>query len=372
MDDFINEVNVQTEICTKTYKYLQPICPAVISASTIKIPVRSSPLKTKLLEVLASKILGLDRIINYNIDSNSDRDRDRHIGFIAMEYANNYELLYHKIKNSHKELNKEISEKKNEKLNVKLNVFKNMILSVMYLIIELAILGYNHADFHPGNILFDESDKTFIKGIQGRPILIDFGLVRKFTIEEHRIIKQYAEQERYVDILSSIYSQKRRDDVQLSEYVRFYGYIAGKYDLITEKEPLKTFFFPPFNNSEKVNSDLSQITRLRQEQIDENINTFNDEEKSEGNNLLLPLSSSSVNKIFRGIFPEISQKKNSTNKKYIITNKNSNSIRQSIFTEELPFANVDLQTNAHTRSRTRSRSRSRSRSRTRKYRETWV
>ena len=103
IDDFINEVNIQTELFYKSYQYLQPICPAILSALTIQLPLER---QVKNLSGLLAILYLKNDDIKTIIDIIMTHDNVTHIGIIAMEYADGYDLLYNCLEEDRKAIEK--------------------------------------------------------------------------------------------------------------------------------------------------------------------------------------------------------------------------------------------------------------------------
>jgi hypothetical protein len=348
LDSFISEVNVQIEIFTKSFKYLQPICPAIISAYVYEFNDQNNNNSqvNKLFEILSEKMAKMTIPIDLNTIKAKFQNKpysNMRLGIIGMEFADGYNLLY---TNAIDLINK-YRVTKEVKL---LDQYKYIILSSIYLIIELIYMGYNHGDFHLSNILFNSKDESFIKGKIGRPLLIDFGLVRKLSKENIEIINYYKNNNNYSGILNYIYTHvPRGDNSKLNSWPRLYGVLTGYFDRLTRKKVDTQFGYYPFINksSNKItfNEDFTELIKLREEQIDLNIEEFNKNRKKGG--FYLPLDTSIINKMFRGIFTIINANNTKTNILSSVKYNNNNikspeKILQSNNKNNLTTKNINL------------------------------
>ena len=114
----------------------------------------------------------------------------------------------------------------------------------LFLILRLAIeTGYNHSDYHLGNIFIDETDETYFFNEKGSPMLIDFGYAFKMPIMYVRDIINHVNNKKYVDALEIICQQNRPDGIDLGKYPNLYGWLCSNFDyqkqkVITNKESL--------------------------------------------------------------------------------------------------------------------------------------
>lgn len=208
--EFEKEVNTQNHIYKETMGYLQPICPSVIhsevtydinSLNTLRYIRHFCKEKTE--KYILNKIIGY---LNNGVIKG--------IGIIGMEFKKS--KILHKLTS-----------------NPEFKKYKSMAL---FLILRLAIeTGYNHADYHLGNIFIDEKDETYFFNEKGSPMLIDFGYSFKMPILYVRDIINHVNNKRYVDALEIICMQNRSDGVDLRSYPKLYGWLCTNFDYQTEK-----------------------------------------------------------------------------------------------------------------------------------------
>jgi len=363
IDNFINEVNVQTELFYKSYEYLQPICPAILSALTIMLPSSKSDKLTTLLKVLSNKNTKINEVLKSIIEHDIKFAREIGLGIIVMEYADGYDLLNNYVKNDRNNITKYIQD---HKLDLDLdgnidyeNIDKlkkdhkdlynmysenlSMMIMCFYLILSMAKMGYSHGDFHMGNILFNKTSNNFISKHSGRPLLIDFGLVVKLNTIQYDTIINNITSNKFIKALKFLYSGvPNLAGINLALQPQKYGYIAGYYDTITQNiqvpdKPIdnldittittlyhlesKPFNYLPFKQL-NINNIIKDFETLRETQIDNNIKIFNSKSREERNGVFLPLSITHIGKMFKGIFHE--------NKVRLIKNENEKESKSNL------------------------------------------
>jgi hypothetical protein len=359
IDNFANEVNIQTNIIFKSFENLLPICPSILSAFTLDIPKGQGAQADEILNLFYRKNRDFRNIyiklISYDNISLVDK-----IGIIAMEYAEGYEIVSKHVQKIFYDYN----EKKDDKDNLKkiYNRYMYVLLMCMYMVLYIAYLGYNHGDYHMGNILFNPYDTKFMHNIAGRPLFIDFGLTKKLTIEEHKYVVNLIETQQYEKALKYIYNNIPNSAGQfLSIEYKSYGYIAGDYDLIEDKLHFCKFDYLPFSQSNKsINELIKKVHIANLIQLDRNIKEFNDKPAVYRHGLYLPLSITHIGKIFKGLFlegkplivntslPKVHKsmmhrisRKLSKPFRYFKEKKAKEENRKQIFETELPFSNLN-------------------------------
>jgi hypothetical protein len=247
--EFMNEINIQTNIFFKTFEYLQPLCPAIVY-STIYKENENDFFKKILLNIdIHGKIIIRKIILQFG-------KQIKNIGLIAMEYANSYDPIY-----------KHVSEK-----------FDNM---AKYLLIELALkTGYTHSDFHVSNILIDVNNHNYFKGLIGAPLLIDFGWTRKIPSIILNNIKKYYNEKNYNKIIQLLCNLRRANGKNLRNY--------NVFDWVC--------------NANCDNKKIDDLVNRRMISIDENIKLFDKKHENNKDYPLLPLSNRFKHLIYNGIF----------------------------------------------------------------------
>jgi hypothetical protein len=218
-EDLDREIEIQKDIYLKTMDYLEPICPAVVYSKIEKDPSQINRILNK-LKTSARIDSQASQILNSFIQKRGDYD---YIGIIGMEYAGGYETLHNlmyfpSVTRDNKKLYREMS---------------------MYLLLELADkAGYTHGDFHGGNLMINPSLRGYFKGIQGKPLLIDFGYAKKIEDPILSEIKGLCANRNYVTALQKICSVNRSDDLAIKDFPSYYGWACGYVDPNMNKEQI--------------------------------------------------------------------------------------------------------------------------------------
>lgn len=280
-DDFVREVNIQTETFLKTMNYLQPLCPAIVYSGINENDNNILDIiKRNYIEDLhrkESKRTYVDKLINC-IDTYT---------VIGMELLDNFETLY-SIELS---LTNYIPNKHGVRIsNEKIKQYLNMLI---YILVEFAVkLGYTHSDFHASNIMINPNETNYFDGVQGSIILIDFGLVKKIEDNILNEIKKLHNEEirtnRYSDIIEILCNIPRIDSLNLNNY--------DVYKLVCGFKP---------NDSEI--DDLFRKKQIATHKIIEIFNKETDRERFP----LLPLSNSIKHRMFPGLVEIIPEPKDS-------------------------------------------------------------
>jgi hypothetical protein len=298
--EFQDEINIQTDIFFKTFNYLQPLCPSIIYAEIIK----EFSEKINILNLLR-KADNLPFPVENNIIYNDD------IGIIVMEMVNNSIPLYNyieekeekieEIKEYIENLQKNNTDSNLEKINKTMKIInaeKRKIEIVenisRFALLKLALdTGYNHSDFHRGNILI-QYDDTYFKNIDKSPILIDFGRTEKLPIDTLNIIKQNVSQKNYIGALTELCKPFDSSFTHTKiENASYYQWVCGNYEgLIDISKKLP----------DSVNTSIDELFELRELAIDENIQKMSTLHDSNPNKFpLLPLSNSIKNNLYNGM-----------------------------------------------------------------------
>lgn len=311
-EEFQNEINIQTDIYLKTIQYLQPLCPGIVYANI----------------------------------------------------TNNYDLLTILVRNSNNNMilaNLENFLKRNSSLNLKLGIIGMEMLSssvpliyfknqqgamslARYIVLKLALeTGYNHNDFHYGNILIGDSENYFYN-IRKRPFIIDFGRTTKINPDIMSNIKNEVNKKDYIKALKLLCHYNTGNEyTQDPEYNRHYGWICKNYNLddpiYFDELAQNLLKIDPDNNLNSIKNKLNYSksilkdsnTLINQNELIDQL--FNSREKAIDNNIvimdklhiqspdiypLIPISTSIKNKLFSGI---IGGKKKRKTKRY--SKKNS-------------------------------------------------
>ncbi len=278
--DFKDEINTQVDIFFKTISYLQPICPSIVFSN---IYTNTHEIGT-LLQVMIRN--SGDRKTNNILKEIYELVKDGEItsyGIIGMEFAQNYVLLS-KLKDSPN--------------------FNGYVMMTIYILLQLAVqTGYNHGDYHTGNIFINPDNENYFKNFKGSPLLIDYGLAYKIPPNILDEIKELYKEERYIDAMSKICDLNRKDNLNMRMYNNYYGYVCGTFNSVINKPA------PGFSNN--INDIIKRIVKKREEAIDMNVKIF---EKKHDNNPevypLLPLSNEVKNKMYNGMIGGKKRKRN--------------------------------------------------------------
>jgi (2Fe-2S) ferredoxin len=310
VNDFLKEYYTQVFIALDTCKYLESSCPFPVYVDLFKktnsnndtsfddIPVvpdvninEGSPTDymfddTECLQLFKSKFskgddlnphaddddYGNTDIISHNDDflgGGSDNILDQlinnldvkydYLGIIAMELAEGYNTLKTFLPNS-----------------AEYTLYKNY---ARYELIMLALENrLSHCDFHNENLLINPTYEGYFNEQTGKPLLIDFGLMK------------YIDDKEYSD-LQQLFSQKKYDE-----------FIHNLYEFSI---PQPLWEYQGYNWFKNVTSDdINQIVQLitKREEAKRKLETFSREQPTSSNYPQIPLS---LNK-YQKFLPKIS------------------------------------------------------------------
>lgn len=254
VDNFYEEVNIQTNTYLRTMEYLQPICPAILYANALEI---NDPFIEKITSTFDNNLMNKLR----NLPGIK-------IGFIAMELMSNTITAYEAIQ---------------EKA-----FYEGYVAKIYYTLIEFIMkTGYNHGDFHFGNILLNMSVTDYFFGKKGKATLIDFGFTEKLSQENYAIFKKLYKENRYVEILDKLCDIPRKDGYIMNN---FYGYtdVCLRTNLSLRDDASYVV------NKRDINNKIRELYKLREKSIDIVV----DKMGSLGINL--PLGNSAKNQMYNG------------------------------------------------------------------------
>ena len=280
-NEFIDEINIQTDIYLKTIEYLQPICPAIVYAG-IYGDVKNS----------------FDVNLLKKFDIKGSLTSSPTIGCIFMEFAEGYMSGYDFY----------------DLLDVKM--WRNTyVYLLMYMLIQLSLkTGYTHGDHHLDNFMINTTDKTYIEGMTARPIIIDFGRSTKIPPTEMAEIKRLCSEHNYNDVLQMLCKKPVANEyVADPQYLKsHYGWGCG----IPNDNQMMTAYL-----IKELNDKLTDLFQARERQIDKNISKMNQlHEQEPAKYPLLPLSNAEKNKLFNGLIGGFRKRRN-YNKKRNVTRK---------------------------------------------------
>lgn len=316
-DNFAKEVNIQTEIYFKTYRYLQAICPAVLFSSIESIQgdnimeimeeIDGQQIETKLscnnlISLMINNAMD-DNVIEYLLEIYK-HFKDGFIGIIAMEYADGYEPL--------------------SRMRLVPGGYERSLIIKYMLITLLLETGYIHSDFNMNNILVNAKDQTFINDFPYRMLLIDFGFVIKINSKNLRYARELVKEKNYLAVITMICDSKTFGDDGLHA-LDIFKYICDPfyYHNIFSKIKQNVFLDTQIQL-------LDNIFHQREVSITENIEEYQRKNKTNPNKYpLLPLDNSFKKYLYNGLFLRnenttkmSSMNSNSTPKPKYKTNKN--------------------------------------------------
>lgn len=276
--DFQNEINIQTDIYLKTIEYLQPLCPGIVYANIL-----DTSLGVILLNQFEEKHQEeLDLIIDMINVLKSNKNIS--LGVIGMQFVNNSKTLHQSI--------------------IKATNLQDKIMLrniSRYALLELAIkTGYNHNDFHIGNIMIEDNDKYFyqvderdayVDGLKQRAVIIDFGRATKIPPEIMALIKESVEKGLYNKALKYLCNPKTGNEfVTDKQYKSFYGWVCHDYNINS------------LNEGEFNAESVQSLYKLRESAIDANIGVMEQLHKENPTKYpLLPVSNAFKNELYEGM-----------------------------------------------------------------------
>ncbi len=271
-ESFTNENLIHRDIYESSSRESIPLCPELYSYYILNL--REINVQDSLLNEI-NKLLKKNPELIYFF-----RYATRNIkyGITFMEFLDGYETL-DQIKNRlHKRLSKLLPLKMKGPILRGVSVtnanvdsceakYLKYVVRTMTGLVELALLGYNHADFHVGNIMFQKSskgDQKYYPGLTdncGRVMIIDFGQTVKLSDENIELLKGYYTSKDYIKILNFLYNSKRANDLEIfdPEYKSFYKYITGLYSGFHNKNVENT----PYLIEKNMNSLINNVVESR-------------------------------------------------------------------------------------------------------------
>lgn len=280
-DNFIKEVNIQTEVFFKTMEYLDPLCPAPVYSTILRD-------KNEILEKIDLFFKHADphnpetKNSLGNIKKNIENDVISSLGILGMEIAHGYTTM-HKYQT--------------ETSNI--YHYMSMVQMSKLQILKLALkTGYSHNDFHMGNILINNHSSR----ANGHHILlIDFGLASKLKQHHLHYIREKYQQKKYSEALEPFEHMKRSDGLELDEYPDYYGWLWNDPVWLLKKSPK----FMSIKNAE-YDKMIQILINQEETEIDERIALF-DKQHAKYPDMYpyLPLSNSIKNSFYQGMIETI-------------------------------------------------------------------
>ena len=222
IDNFENEVKIQTEIFNKTVDHLDPICPSIIYSEYFNrnSDKRMDKIKNILYEGIYKKMLinKENKICNMmsKLDDFLKKNDKSSFGLIGMEMMGDYETLH------------KFDYHKNAPIYARIAQLR---------LCELAVkTGYSHNDYHQSNILVNPNAVGYYGDKTGHVLLIDFGYTKKIPDDILDYIKKAYNQNNFYGILNVFYYEQRLSNVfpsgdgvyHFAQYPNLYRWIMPK------------------------------------------------------------------------------------------------------------------------------------------------
>ncbi len=214
-NDFVNEINIQTDIFLKTMQYLQPIAPAIVYSSIFD----DQALIKFLLSTLSQKSgndVDLQQALGA-INFKLSMDPSCKLGIIAMEMA---------FGNTLESVERQYM-REPEVIKILSNVAR-------YVLLKLALdTEYNHNDFHKNNIIMLPNSDYFDQTVfSAQAVILDYGRASKIPPEIMKKIRDAVQEKKYTKALSYL-CDKSYAYPSILELKRagMYGWICGDYNL---------------------------------------------------------------------------------------------------------------------------------------------
>ena len=204
VNEFEDEVKMQTEIFNKTKDHLDPICPSIIYNNYDK-GLQIMRESIDLIKIIHTKVNNIGVI---NLISKLLGTQNASFGIIGMELMDDYETL--------------------NNVNKKYQSGRYDCISKLRLI-ELAVkTGYSHNDFHGGNILVNPNATGYYGDKKGHVLLIDFGYTQKIPNDLLTKIKKLYDENKFNEILDIFINESRLFNGYLLKDYPQYGWILTK------------------------------------------------------------------------------------------------------------------------------------------------
>lgn len=261
LEDFYQEVNIQTDVYFKTMKYLEPLCPAIVYAAVLNDA--NDPLMTMVANIISNNLPSNTKNLLNNNPGIS-------IGIIGMELVGNklgnatilYEYMF------------------------ETTYYNSYIAKAYHTLIEFIIqTGYNHGDFHGSNLLIDPYITNYFWGKRGKITIIDFGYAEKLSKTRYTKIKELYDQQKYIDILQYLCDIPRKDGYNMNDYKSY-------TDMCLKTQPKFDDNPSYIVDKNEINNKIIELYSLRELAINNLVKTFTPKK--------LPLSNAEKNKMYNG------------------------------------------------------------------------
>lgn len=262
--EFYEEVNIQTDAYLKTMQYLQPITPAIVYAEILDAtnPILNmlnipdiSFIELTTGNFVSTTIRGMQSLTNSGIQ----------VGIIAMEIMRDPVSIHTCTENE--------------------AMYNSYYIKACHSLIEFVMkTGYNHGDYHGGNMLLDINVTNYYKDRRGVVKIIDFGYAEKLPRNTYLQLKKMYQDKEYVRFLNTLCDIPRKDDYNMRDY-KFYVYTCMIKSPFSKKN---------FTNAEKakLNAQIAALFEAREIAINELTHSFTAKH--------LPLGNAEKNKMYSG------------------------------------------------------------------------
>jgi hypothetical protein len=279
-ETFIKEVNIQTDIFFNTMQFLEPLCPAPVYSNIFKDKQKADNFIELLKKNTPKTRPGTIQILNV-IKKRIISGEIPWLGVLGMEIASNYISLF-KLK---KESNTD------DKVQYYMWCEQMAKLQMLKLAIQT---GYSHNDFHQGNLLINPDYEGMYDNLNGKVMIIDFGLSSKLSPSHIKQIKNLYDKNEFHEALQIFEGLERSDGLVIKDYPSHYGWL---YDGNSVNENNKTV-----NESGIYNMIIEKLIKKENKSIDERVRIFREKhDENPSKYPLLPLSNAIKNHFFQGM-----------------------------------------------------------------------
>jgi len=337
--NFIDEINIQTDVFLKTIEYLDPICPGVVYGNVIDDMNESIKFISDLQKGCNGEthivLTELQKVFGYLYELSNDKN---HVKKIIQDSINGV-----KGNKSPSQLTKDDINKlhileymarillidESSKFNIGLgiiamefvdngyktfgNLYNDVLVNGSYKdqvftyenmarlkLIDLALkTGYSQCDFHWSNIMINPTLPGYYEGYEGRVMLIDFGYAKKIPPEKLAEIKDSYENQDYMNCIKIIFGLGRIDGDPkniFEDYIHLFGWIPHLYSNLGKQRIENT---PEMTN--ELNKEIGFLIIAQEEAINERILHFDYLHGLNDMYPLLPLSNQIKNSLFEGM-----------------------------------------------------------------------
>ena len=219
VNNFVSEVNIQSDIFMKSNDVLQPLCPSIVFAKSF-YGKNDKQITTLITSMYNSGKNKETKNVLSDIMSHYEISNIHGIGIIGMEFIKSRTL--HELHTSSN-----------------FDLYREM---AMFCILRLALeTEYHHADYHMNNIMISTDDPSYFYGTVGSPLLIDFGYTRKIPKEIMNQMNIEVNAGNYTGALDLICPLKRSDGLDLKKHDDLYGWVCNDFDVLKRK-PIKPYY----------------------------------------------------------------------------------------------------------------------------------